>query len=57
MYPTLLPSLAPEEVRQPSAIERILVATYNEVKRLPVLPLLLDLVGPSFSGVTCADGK
>jgi hypothetical protein len=49
--------LAPEEVRQPSAIERILLATCKEVKRLPVLPLPLILVGPSFSVVAYANGK
>lgn len=53
----LLPSLSPEEVRQLSAVQRIQVAIYNAVKRLPVLRRLLYLVGPSFNVVVRADDK
>lgn len=53
----LLPSEPPEEVRQLSAFQRIQVAIYNAVRRMPVLRLLLYLVGPSFSVLACADGK
>ena len=53
----LLPSVSPEEVRQLSAVQRIQVAIYNAVRRMPVLRLLLYLIGPSFTVVACADGK
>lgn len=53
----LLPSVSPEDVRQLSSVQRIQVAIYNVVKRLPVLRLLFYLVGPSFNVVACADDK
>lgn len=53
----LLPSVSQEEARQLSSVQRMQVAVYNAVKRVPVLRLLLYLVGPSFSVVVCADDK
>ena len=53
----LLTSLSQEEARQLSSVQRMQVAVYNAVKRVPVLRLLLYLVGPSFSVVVCADDK
>lgn len=53
----LLPLVSPDEVRQLSAVQRMQVAIYNVVKRLPVLRQVLYLIGPSFNIVACADDK
>ncbi|MEC4888429.1 MAG: methyltransferase domain-containing protein [Nitrospira sp.] len=56
-YRALLPSVSPEEVRQLSAVQRMQVAVFNAVKRVPGLRLVLYLIGPSFNIVVCADDK
>ena len=57
MYWILPSSLAPEEVRQLSEVQRIQLVIYKAVKQLPLPPLLLYLVAPSFSIGACVDGK